>query len=284
VFHSWALALNVSILVERGERAAARAALDEGLDGEAVAEATYLDQYLHEATAGLLMLEGKAEAALEQLRACERFEAAFAGAPTIVPVAWRSRAAMAHLSLGHMDEARRLAGEETELAHRFGASRQIGVALRAAGLIEGGESGAELLAEAASVLEEGEDRLEHARALVDLGASMRRANKRSPAREPLHRGLELALSCGGVALADRARVELLAAGDRPRMARGEGADALTPSERRVCELAREGLSNREIAQALFVTVKTVEYHLSNAYRELEISSRADLAAFLNGPG
>ena len=124
--------------------------------------------------------------------------------------------------------------------------------------------------------------LEHARALTDLGAALRRGSRRSDARPPLRRALELAHRCGATALAERAHAELLATGARPRRAVLSGLEALTASERRVAEMAAEGLTNREIAQALFVTEKTIEWHLGQAYRKLEIGSRTELAGALRG--
>jgi DNA-binding CsgD family transcriptional regulator len=116
---------------------------------------------------------------------------------------------------------------------------------------------------------------------VELGAALRRANQRTEAREPLRAGLDLALGCGATRLADRARTELRATGARPRRESLSGAAALTPSERRVAEMAASGLSNAEIAQALFVTVKTVEGHLSGAYRKLDVRSRTELGDALS---
>jgi DNA-binding NarL/FixJ family response regulator len=198
-------------------------------------------------------------------------------------VAWRSQAALAHLALGEVGKARRLAAEEVQLARRFGAPGAIGVALRALGLVAlagGDRGGLDLLSEAAAVLERSGARLEHARVLAELGAAVRRANRRSEARGRLRAALELAEECGARALAARAREELRAAGGHPPRPPKAGHDSLTPSERRVAELAIEGLGNRAIAQALFVTVKTVEMHLSNTYSKLGISSRAKLAAAL----
>ena len=92
--------------------------------------------------------------------------------------------------------------------------------------------------------------------------------------------MELAEISGAVRLAERARTELAATGARPRSVRLSGVESLTASERRVAEMAAEGLTNRQIAQALFVTPKTVEVHLSSVYRKLEISSRSELARVL----
>jgi DNA-binding CsgD family transcriptional regulator len=180
------------------------------------------------------------------------------------------------------DEARALAAEELELARTWGSPRPIGVALRALGLVAGGEEGIELLKEAASVLEGSEARLEHARALVDLGAALRRSGSKGAAREHLAEGMALAHGCGATALVGRAHEELLAAGARPRRIALTGAASLTPSERRVARLAADGMTNKEIAQALFVTLRTVEMHLSNAYGKLAIRSRHDLPGAL-GP-
>ena len=93
-------------------------------------------------------------------------------------------------------------------------------------------------------------------------------------------GLELAQRLGATVLADRAHEELVATGARPRRLVLSGVDSLTPSERRIAAMAAEGLSNREIAQALFVTLRTVEMHLSNAFRKLDVSSRTQLPAAL----
>jgi DNA-binding CsgD family transcriptional regulator len=187
---------------------------------------------------------------------------------------------LALMSLGERDEAIRIAFQEVELARRFQVPRELGIALRAAGLAEGGDRGVELLAEAVQVLESSPAVLEHARALADLGAALRRRGQRSNAREPLRRALELAQRCGATALVERAHAELLATGARPRRAVVTGLEALTASERRVAEMAAEGLTNREIAQALFVTEKTIEWHLGQTYRKLEIGSRSELPRVL----
>ena len=112
--------------------------------------------------------------------------------------------------------------------------------------------------------------------LVDLGATLRAARQRSAARQPLLEGLDLAARCGARGVERRARAELAAVGIRPRTTDHIGPDSLTPSERRVAELAASGGTNREIAQELFVTEKTVETHLGRAFRKLDISSRRQL--------
>jgi DNA-binding CsgD family transcriptional regulator len=122
--------------------------------------------------------------------------------------------------------------------------------------------------------------LELARALIDLGAACRRAGARTKARGLLYEGLDLAHSLGGIRLSGLAHQELVIAGGRPRRHAVRGRDALTPSELRIALLAADGRTNRQIAQALFVTQRTVENHLTSTYGKLGISSRPGLPAAL----
>jgi DNA-binding CsgD family transcriptional regulator len=222
--------------------------------------------------------QGRFAEAVEDFMACgKRLTARGTRHPGMVP--WQSNAALALQRLDQPRDAQRLVDQELEQARWLGVARALGIALRAAGLVRGGPAGLAMLHEAASVLARSSARLEQARALTDLGAALRRANRRTEAREPLRRGLDLAIQCHAAPLADWGRQELVAAGARPRRA-VSGVDALTPSELRVARMAAEGRGNRAIAQALFVTVKTVEVHLGSAYRKLGVPSRAALAGAL----
>jgi DNA-binding CsgD family transcriptional regulator len=194
-------------------------------------------------------------------------------------VEWRADASRAHLALGERERARELALEELELAHAFGAPRTIGVALRACAAVEE-EHRLEHLQSAVEVLRGSQSRLELAYALADLGAALRRGDQRSAGRERLLEALELAQTCGSVRLEELVRGELAALGTRPRRGAASGHDALTASEARVARMAAEGMTNKEIAQALFVTYKTVDTHLYRAYNKLGISSRRELRAAL----
>jgi DNA-binding CsgD family transcriptional regulator len=218
---------------------------------------------------------------LEHLLACGRRQLAIP-APNPALLSWRAEAAIAAFKVGQVEQAHELADEELRLARAFGSPRALGNALRAAGLVRGGGGGIELLEEAVAVLERSACRLEHARALIDLGAALRRGGRQADARETLRVGLDAVYHCRANGLAEFARAELVAAGARPRRPAMRGADALTPSELRVSELAERGLTNREIAQALFVSTKTVEFHLRNAYLKLRISSRRELSGALHG--
>lgn len=147
-------------------------------------------------------------------------------------------------------------------------------------MIEGGSAGIEYLRDAVAHLERSPARLEHARALADLGGAVRRDGKRREAQQALRQALDLADRCGGKAVAAYARAELLITGARPRRARIGGVEALTPSELRVAQLAAQGLTNRQIAQSLFVSHPTVVTHLSHCYQKLDIKSREQLAGAL----
>jgi DNA-binding CsgD family transcriptional regulator len=226
-----------------------------------------------QARGALLLALGEPQPALDTLRELGRRNDGWA--PGVAVVQWRSWAALAASRLGDAAEAERLVGEEVELARRFGAPGGIGVGLRVAALV-GERDLVARLQEAVEVLEGSALPLELARALVDLGAALRHERKPRDAREPLRRALDLALRAGAGGLAQRARDELLASGARPRRTALRGVESLTPSERRVAGLAAAGRTNREIAQELFVTEKTVEGHLRNVYDKLDVRSRLAL--------
>ncbi|MBV8997770.1 MAG: AAA family ATPase [Solirubrobacterales bacterium] len=194
----------------------------------------------------------------------------------------RSGAAMALLRLGERERARELAGAELADVVAFGAPRAIGVAARVAGLAAGGAEGIERLRESVDALRRSPASLELAHSLTELGAALRRAGRRAAAREPLAEALELAARCGARPLASRAREELTATGARPRREWRTGVEALTPSELRIVRLAVEGRTNREIAHELYITLKTVEGHLSRAYTKLGITGRRELPDVLRG--
>jgi DNA-binding CsgD family transcriptional regulator len=265
-------------LVERGRvDEAAQVFQRAGLTGEL--PMTYQTAWVLESRGRLRSAQGRfAVAVADCLAAGERLLAV--GAPNPSPVPWRSSAALALLGAGDPAEAQQIAGEELELARAWGAPRAIGRALRVLGVVRGGDDGVALMREAVDVLAGSSARLEHAYALAELGAALRRGNRRAEAREVLATALDLAHRCGASALEERTRTELLATGARPRRVARRGVDALTPSERRVARMAADGLTNREIAQALFVTAGTVETHLSNVYRKLDLQARSQLAGAL----
>jgi DNA-binding CsgD family transcriptional regulator len=208
------------------------------------------------------------DAAIADLRAAGRINEALRFGP--VWSSWRSALALA-LPREERVEALRLADDELTQARSTGLRRPIGIALRALGALAEQAEGVDLLRESVAVLESSPARLELARSLIELGAALRRGNGRRQAREHLVSGLQLASACGAEQLREQADQELRACGGRrPRLVR-TGRDALTASELRVAELAAAGATNSEIAQGLYVSLKTVETHLSRAYDKLGLA-------------
>jgi DNA-binding CsgD family transcriptional regulator len=192
---------------------------------------------------------------------------------------WRAYASRGLSRMGQVAEARELAERELELAHQTRSGWGEAVALQSLAYAAP-ERAEALLRRAIDVADRHGTRLEHARSLVQLGALYRRLSRRTAAANCLNEGLDGASACGALALEREARTELARLGLRRRTRQTSGADALTPSERRVAQLAADGMTNREIAQSLFVSLRTVETHLTHSYQKLGIDSRARLAGAL----
>ena len=264
-------------LVERGVLDEAEAVIAASGCGPELPEVLHMNRVFW-ARGRLRAAQGRVPEALDDLlefgRRSERVEMRNPA------ISWRAEAALLRARLGDRAAADALAGQYDELARAWGTPRTIGISARTRGLLAGGERGLALLGEAVQAHESSPARLELAYSLLELGAALRRAGRRSEAHEPLRRAAELAQHCGATVLTARADEELRVAGAVGRRYAFSGADALTPSERRVARMAAEGLRNREIAATLFVTAKTVENHLGRVYMKLGISSRAKLAGAL----
>jgi DNA-binding CsgD family transcriptional regulator len=274
----WHAGTLAELLIERGESGEAAALVDSAqLDLQSVDNMQLF--FLRNARGRLNLLAREPERALADFRTIVDVAAA-GGAynPAWLPA--RSHAALALHLLGRDAEAAGLAEEELGFARAWGAPVGIAVSLRTSGMILGGSDGLGRLEDAVEMLASTPARLEHARALVEHGAALRRSNRRADARERLREGSELAHRIGALALVAQANQELAATGARPRTLLQTGPETLTASERRVAQLAAEGMTNKEVAQALFLTVKTVEVHLSSCYRKLGITSRRQLAPAL----
>lgn len=267
------LALLIDVLVARGVLDDADQVLDEaGLP--AATPTSWAAVLLTESIGRLRCAQGRIAEGVSLL---QDVEACWAALQMRHPNAtgWRADLAVALAQLGEVGEAVRIADEQLELARRCGSVRALGVALRTSGMVAKTD-GIEALRAAVEVLDPSPFRLEAARALVELGAALRRANQARAARVPLRRGADLAGRCGAAALATRANEELRAAGARPRRARVLGVEALTAREHQVARLAAAGLTNREIAQQLFVTERTIESHLLAAFGKLGVNRRGAL--------
>ncbi len=267
----------IEALTERGrleEAAEVLSRVPPGIDSRA------LNFFMRMAAARLHRARGALDAAIAELETlCEEARRHGIRNPAVFP----SRSELALLILAeNPKQAMRLVASELADARRVKLPRAVGVALRARAACESGAVREATLEQAVTHLQASPARLDLARTLIDLGGHLRRAGRRGDARPPLRRALELAHQCGAEPLIRLAGDELRVADGRPRSPWLSGAAALTPSELRVARLAGTGLTNQQVAETLFVTIKTVEMHLTSAYRKLGGSSRMELSHLLDG--
>jgi DNA-binding CsgD family transcriptional regulator len=196
--------------------------------------------------------------------------------PAALP--WRSQAARCHALLGDRTAARALAAEEVELARHWGSPRALSTALAAAGVVA---VDPEAALEAVTVLDRIDAELHRAVALVDLGAVELETGAADRAREHLQDGFALARVVGARPVWLRAARYIKRAGDRPDLGRIGGVTALTAQERAAAERAAAGATNRQIADDMVLTQRTVEQYLTSVYRKLGITGRPQLAAALS---
>ena len=278
----WSLAFLVEALTELGDFAGADESLArvDALDGQLPEMLAWA--FVLEARGRLRIAQGRPREGVDDLRdAGARWERLSCHSATVAR--WREDAALALAQLGETNEARRLAAEQLELARATGLPRAVGAASRVAGAVAPRADGIPLLREAVDLLGQAPAPVELARALLALGAALRREGHRVEAREHLRQTLELAHRAGAAPLAARSREELLAAGGRPRKPIFTGLEALTASELRVARLAAEGRTNRQIAEGLFVSQRTVETHLRHVFQKLDIGGREQLPSELTAP-
>jgi len=273
-----AVAQLVEPLIERGSLDQAAIELERVPD-PLVAHSITVTTFLF-ARGRLQAAQGQPADALRDFLECGQRSALFGRVSVLYH--WRSEAALAHTRLGNAQKALPLAQEEVELARGFGSPGALGIALRNYGLVKGGDRGLALLAEAVRTLQGAQSPVELARTQTEYGSALRRVGQRVQARAQLEEGLDLAHHLGARRIADRARAELVAVGAKPRRDAITGRDALTASELRVARLAAEGMTNPQIAQALFITTKTAAVHLTHVYRKLGVSRRAQLPGALAG--
>ncbi|OLZ74661.1 hypothetical protein AV521_03405 [Streptomyces sp. IMTB 2501] len=233
------------------------------------------------ARARLRLEQGQPEAALADLEECghRQTEGGYDN-PALVP--WRSEAALIHQRLGHRATAAHLAQQELRLARAWGSPRTVATSLRAIGLLSTGPAAVAALTEAVTLLESTPARLDLARALTDLGELLSAHGDIEASRARLRQALDLAETTHARPLSERAHRALLATGARPRRKRQSGVSALTGRECRIATLAAEGMTNQQIATELFVARRTVEFHLTRAFRKLGITTRKDLSRALVG--
>jgi DNA-binding CsgD family transcriptional regulator len=172
------------------------------------------------------------------------------------------------------------------VAHTRGSDTDwgLGIEARSRALLADGEAAERLYREAIDRLGRTQLRPDLARGRLLYGEWLRRANRRADAREQLRDAHEAFVSMGADAFAERARHELLATGEKVRSRRSDTRDELTPQEEQIARLARDGLTNPEIGAQLFLSPRTVEWHLRKVFTKLEVSSRRQLRSALSDSG
>ncbi|MDX6358517.1 MAG: hypothetical protein QOH37_1571 [Nocardioidaceae bacterium] len=190
-------------------------------------------------------------------------------------------ASHAYGQLGDRENALREADREVAIRREYGPNFRLALALRRSASLESSRRAVDLLSEALELAESTPRRPVIVRVLASYGAALRRVDRVSEARDVLYRAVDLAEEMGMERLRERSRQELVLAGGRPRRARTSGPRSLTAAQQQVARLAAGGRSNRQIAEDLFVTIKTVETHLGAVYRKLVITSRDELAQALD---
>ncbi len=274
--------LMAEILIEQGEYGEAQLLLGADSAGEkedlmAAKTPQTLSYFRLESQANLFRAQGCYSDGLRCALAAGNSFSAHAGGINPAWVDWRSEAALCLSALGKPDEANDLATKNLLLARQWGSIRVIGRAQRILGEVSRGEAGLKSLKDSVRTLEGSSAQLDYAWALYCTGAALRRSGARVESRNYLSKAVSLADRLEAKRLLSMALVELRIAGARPRSIALSGVESLTPSELRVAGMAKFGKSNREIAQEIFVTTKTVEVHLSSVYRKLAITGRSELA-------
>ncbi|MFI6498967.1 LuxR C-terminal-related transcriptional regulator [Nonomuraea typhae] len=234
----------------------------------------------------LAMASGEHHTALTWFDMCgQRLRRAGVRNPVVLP--WQAYSAVLRAIVGDQDGAREQAVAALREGQAWGTPRAIGVAARSAGVVAcltgalpDQPEGHRLLEQSVRVLEGSPAILEHMRSLWALGWANRRRNCTAQARKQLREALVLARSTGAAQMATAISEELVASGARNGQS-GLGGQRLTHAEHRVATAAADGLTNREIAERIFVTRRTVELHLTSVYRKLGIRGRPELLDALN---
>jgi DNA-binding CsgD family transcriptional regulator len=265
---------NAHLLAWRGNEAEARAraaahlayALERGQTSSVI--------LAHYALVVLELGLGRYQAALEDALPLYEDDPPVAGSwvlPNLVEAAARS---------GHEDTARDALNRLSERARASGTPLALGLLARSRALLAGDAEAASLYEESIDQLGRSSAKPELARSHLLYGEWLRRQGRRRDARDQLRTAYDMLASMGIEAFAERARVELLATGEHARKRTVETQVELTPQERQIARLVRDGARNQEIAAQLFISPSTVQYHLVKVFRKLDVTSRTQLARIL----
>lgn len=267
----------VQCLVERDDVDTAEVVLREAECTPFATDSEGLQSWIHMARGRVQSSRGDLYGALQSYLSAGRTLCMFdARNPGILR--WRSNAGLAAKSLGDEAMAAELIDEELRLAVEFDLPRVVGHALRAKTCLMDRASRIDTLEGVLDIHERHGTELDRAETLLELGRTLRRLGNRVESRAPLKQAMELAQRRGALVTARNAHDELLASGARPRRMYVHGMHGLTPTELRITEMVVRGLTNREVAEAMFLAKSTVAWHLRNIFQKLGVDSRADLPA------
>jgi ATP/maltotriose-dependent transcriptional regulator MalT len=206
-------------------------------------------------------------------------------APELFTASWAlSELAEAAIRTEHAELANGALGRLAEHTRRCDTDWGLAIHARSRALVSEGEAAERLYREAIDRFGRTRLRPELARAQLLYGEWLRRESRRKEAREQLRTAHASFVSIGMEAFAERARTELLATGEKVRKRTVETRDELTPQERHIAQLARDGMSNPEIAAQLFLSPRTIEWHLRKVFAKLAIRSRRELRSALPDTG
>jgi DNA-binding CsgD family transcriptional regulator len=241
--------------------------------------AASIDPFLHHALGLVALGRGDANDAIAHLEECSRTRMA-EQMPEQAVIPWAYDLVEAYARAGRAEDAEKLlartAPDPGDATHRWAHA----VTARCRGLLAARGELAAAFDEALRWHERDGQPFERARTLLCLGERLRRERLRAQAREPLRVALQVFVRLGALDWAARARAELEATGET--RTQGDGATArLTPQELQVAMVVARGASNSEAAAALFLSPKTIEYHLSNIYRKTGLQSRSELTRLMS---
>ncbi|WP_367139274.1 MULTISPECIES: helix-turn-helix transcriptional regulator [Streptomyces] len=273
-----------SALLSAGRTAEAALVLDRLVRTDAALERRLYEWHHYLYVRGRALREhGDLEGALAVWRRCGR-SLAEAGVANPLLAPWWLPAVSTLARFGRTAEAAAIVEEVQPNLRRWGTPRALGLGMLAASCVADGRARLRLLGDSVDVLASSPARLELAKAEYQLGHELLLHGDADGARRHLRRVIERATHCGYHLLAATARRLLVHAGGRMPQLATSALDSLTGSERRVAALARDGVSNKKIAETLFITTRTVEMHLTNVYRKLDVRGRSELPGGLRPSG
>jgi DNA-binding CsgD family transcriptional regulator len=233
---------------------------------------------------GLLELgAGRLEQALDELEPLARRTAEHGlREPGVIP--WTPDLIETYVRLGRKDDAERTLADFERIARKTNRFWALAAAARCRGLVDADSAFEAEFQRAFELHDKTPTPFERARTELCYGERLRRAGRRSDAREPLRSAVETFERLGATPWSERARAELAASGATARPRDPYAPDRLTPQELQVAVLVARGATNKEAGAALFLSPKTIETHLGRVYRKLEIRSRTELAHLLGTQG